>query len=360
MAIRVLVAEDSLTVRKRLVEILSGDPALEVVGEAPDGRRAIELCQSLRPDVLTVDMMMPGMSGLAVTEYVMAYCPTPILIVSASVNRGEVFKTYEALSAGAVDVLDKPVGDEVSDEWESRFLSAVKLVSRIRVITHPKARRSLWEPRPAAGEANALPAVPRAPAAGYRLVAIGASTGGPNAIVGVLRDLPADFRLPILFVLHIGQPFGADFADWLDGQSPLRVSHARDGEALPPPGQPKVLMAPPDRHLVLRGGRLHLTSDPERHSCRPAVDVLFESVAGDAGGAAIACLLTGMGRDGAAGLLAVRRSGGRTIAQDQATSTVFGMPAEAIALGAAEQILPLTSIGGAIGALAVPPGKDPP
>src|SRR5438105_4116662 len=116
--LRVLVAEDSLTVRKTLVEILESDPDLEVVGEAEDGRRAIELCQSLRPDVMTCDMMMPGLTGLAVTEYVMAYCPTPILIVSASVNRGEVFKTYEALTAGAVDVLDKPTGVEAGDDWE--------------------------------------------------------------------------------------------------------------------------------------------------------------------------------------------------------------------------------------------------
>src|SRR6266436_1038268 len=127
MSLRVLVAEDSLTVRKRLVEVLSAESDIQVVGEAEDGRRAIELCQSLRPDVLTCDMMMPALSGLAVTEYVMAYCPTPILIVSASVNRGEVFKTYEALAAGAVDVLDKPVGDEVADDWERRFLAAVRM-----------------------------------------------------------------------------------------------------------------------------------------------------------------------------------------------------------------------------------------
>src|SRR3954454_14458117 len=117
MSLRVLVAEDSLTVRKRLVEVLSAAPDIEVVGEAEDGRRAIELCQSLRPDVMTLDMMMPAMSGLAVTEYVMAFCPTPILIVSASLNRGEVHKTYEALAAGAVDVLDKPLGSEAADEW---------------------------------------------------------------------------------------------------------------------------------------------------------------------------------------------------------------------------------------------------
>src|SRR5579883_2207628 len=138
--IRVLVVEDSLTVRKHLVETLAADAEIEVVGEAEDGKRAIELCQDRRPDVITMDMMLPVMTGLAATEYIMAHCPTPILIVSASVNRGELFRTYEALAAGAVDVLEKPTGAEAEGAWEERFLSTVKLVARIRVITHPRAR----------------------------------------------------------------------------------------------------------------------------------------------------------------------------------------------------------------------------
>jgi two-component system chemotaxis response regulator CheB len=345
--IRVLVAEDSITVRKRLVEVLSSDVDLEVVGEAGDGRSAIELCQRLRPQVMTLDMMMPAMSGLAVTEYLMAYCPTPIVIVSASMNRGEVFKTFEALAAGAVEVLDKPVGDEVDGAWERKLLTTVKLVSRIKVITHPRGRLSLWE-RPVAAPRPFV----KGGSEGPRLVAIGASTGGPNAILEILRPLPADFALPILFVLHIGQPFGSPFADWLDGQSPLRVSHAVDGEPVPEPGEPRVIMAPPDRHLVVREGRLRLTAEPERHSCRPSIDVLFESLALEAPAATIGCLLTGMGRDGAQGLLALRRGGGRTIAQDEATSVVFGMPREAIDLGAAENVLALDAIAPALMSLA--------
>jgi two-component system chemotaxis response regulator CheB len=351
--VRVLVIEDSLTVRKRLVEILSADPGIEVVGEAADGRTGIELVQSLRPDVITVDMMMPLMSGLAVTEWVMAFCPTPILVVSASMNRGEVYKTFEALAAGAVDVLEKPVGDETDATWEKRLASTVKLVSRIKVITHVRARLSLW------AKPEAVPLPPREiPAAGRpRLVAIGASTGGPNAILDVLRGLPADFPLPILFVLHIGQPFGTPFADWLDGQSPLRVRHATDGEPLPALGQPGVLMAPPERHLVVRDGRLHLTDGPERHSCRPSVDVLLESLARETGPSTVGCVLTGMGRDGAEGLLALRRAGARTFVQDEATSVVFGMPKEAIAVGAAQRVVPLSELAPALVALAA--GREP-
>src|SRR5579863_8785520 len=200
---RVLVVEDSPTVRSRLVEILAGDPEIELVGEAGDGKHAIEICQQSRPDVITMDMMLPLMSGLAATEYIMAHCPTPILVVSASINRGELFKIYEALAAGAVDVLEKPNGTEAEGVWERRFLSLLKLVARIRVITHPRARLTgmrVTPPEPL------RPADAPCPAGKHAVVAIGASTGGPGAIVEVLRGLPDAFELPILVVLHINEP----------------------------------------------------------------------------------------------------------------------------------------------------------
>jgi two-component system chemotaxis response regulator CheB len=152
-------------------------------------------------------------------------------------------------------------------------------------------------------------------------------------------------------VIHIGKLFAAAFAEWLDGQSSVRVSYVRDGDPLPVLGTGRVLVAPPDYHLVLRQGKLRLTQEPERHFCRPSVDVLFNSLAQELGADCAACLLTGMGKDGAEGLLAIRRAGGRTIAQDEATSVVFGMPREAIILGAAEQVLPLEQIAPALGAL---------
>jgi two-component system chemotaxis response regulator CheB len=340
---RVLVVEDSRTVRNRLCEVLAADPEIELAGEATDGKEAIELCRKLRPDVVTIDMILPVMSGLAATEYIMAHCPTPILVVSSSFNRGELFKTYDALAAGAVDVLEKPTGEEPAGVWERTFVAQVKLVARIRVITHPRLRlASLNRPSlaPTAPTGESCPAV----------LAIGASTGGPAAIVEVLRGLPKLFEPPILLVLHISEPFGASFADWLDGQTSRRVGYPRDGDSSAA-ASGRVVMAPPGRHLVVRDGRLRLTLDPERHSCRPSVDVLFESVAREYGQAAAAVLLTGMGRDGAAGLLDIRRAGGRTIAQDEETSVVYGMPHEAIVLGAAERVLPLKEIGPALGGL---------
>jgi two-component system chemotaxis response regulator CheB len=343
----VLVVEDSLTVRRYLVDVLGNTPDLEVVGEAQDGKQAIELCQRLRPDVVTLDMMLPVMSGLTATEYIMAYCPTPILIISSSTNRGELFKTYDALAAGAVDVLEKPRDGESTVDWQQKLIAAVKLVSRIRVITHPRARLSeqlRHSVRLTATKASTVESP-------FRCVSIGASTGGPGAVLEILRGLEG-FQLPILLVIHIGEPFGFAMADWLDGLSPLRVMTATDGQLLPQPGDAKVIMAPHAHHMVLRDGRLWLNDEPERHSCRPSVDVLFESIAQELGAAAVACLLTGMGRDGAQGLLAIRRAGGVTWAQDEASSVVWGMPREAVQLGAAQEVLPLNRIAGRLMTLA--------
>jgi two-component system chemotaxis response regulator CheB len=345
--VRALVVEDSLTVRKRIVEVLSADPGIAVVAEAADGLAGFELCRRLRPDVVTLDMMLPVMTGVEAAERIMAYCPTPILIVSASVNRGELFRTYDALAAGAIDVLEKPLGTEPDEAWEARLRAAVKLVARIKVITHPRARLGLGRAEAPRGAPQRSTTAASAPSPAG-LVAIGGSTGSPAAVVEILRALPRGFRAPVLLVVHINEPFGSAFAEWLDRQSPVRVRYARDREPLPAPGNAGVLMATPGRHLVVEGGALRFSDAPERHSCKPSVDALFESVSAGCGPTALAVLLTGMGRDGAAGMLAIRRAGGRTIAQDEATSIVFGMPREAILLGAAERVLPLGEIGPAI------------
>ena len=350
--IRVLVVDDSATVRNRLIEIIGTDRELVVVGEARNGREAVALTASLRPDIVTLDIVMPDMTGLAATEQIMAHHPTPILIVSASFNRGELFTTYDALAAGAVDVLDKSgVGD---DDWDARFLKALKLVSKIRVITHPRGRLGALGRAPGAITAS-LPVARSSGLDAFRerrveVIAIGASTGGPSALAEVLRAIPARFAIPILVVLHIDQAFAISFADWLGAQTGHDVRVARDGD--PVVGQAgRVLFAPPGHHVEVVHGSIRLTNAPPRHHCRPSIDVLFESLAAGSGERTAACVLTGMGRDGASGLLAIRVAGGVTIAQDEATSVIYGMPKEAVINGGAERELPLGDIGPALAAL---------
>jgi len=270
---------------------------------------------------------------------VIAFSPTPILIVSASTNRGELHRTYDALAAGAVDVLDKPKGNAGDTAWADHYIAALKMVARIKVITHLNAKLGLGANR----GSTELPLGAKDPQR-RRLVAIGASTGGPSAVIHILRALPAGFPLPILLVLHIGQSFAVALADWLDGQSRFEVRCATAGDSLATLRAGLVLMAPPDQHLALQRGRFVLSSGPPLHSCRPSIDVLFQSLAADEGKGTIACLLTGMGRDGAEGLLSLRRAGALTIAQDESTSVIFGMPREAVALGAAEHVLGIDQI----------------
>lgn len=349
--IRVLIVEDSLTVREQFARTLAADPDIAVVGKAADGKTAIELCQALRPDVMTLDMVLGELSGLAVTEYVMAYCPTPILIVSSSTNRGDLYKTYDALAAGALDVLDKSRADQPGGNWEREFVGAVKLASRIKVITHVRGRRNaspvIERPVKRACPRDSVHAMKQ-----FHLIAIGASTGGPAALLSILGRMPANFALPIIVVNHVADTFGSFLGEWLDSQIPLQVTSAIDGEPVPAPGEGRVVLARPGYHLAVQAGRLRLTSGKERNCCRPSVDVLFESVAREIGSAAIGCLLTGMGKDGAAGLLAMRLAGARTLAQDEVSSAVFGMAHAAIEAGAVETILPLDEIAPALLALA--------
>jgi two-component system chemotaxis response regulator CheB len=335
--VRVLLADDSRTVRARLASALAGDRRFELVAEAEDGARAVDLCLRLRPDVIALDLVMPGASGLEATELIMARCPTPILVVSSAGNRGEAFRTLDALAAGAVDSIEKPGPDDDDDAWDDAFRRALAVVAGVRVLTHPRA--SLRPNR----------ALDTAPLLGTRATAVtlAASTGGPAAVATILGALPESFRAPILLVIHVGTTFGASLASWLDRQSRLRVTLASDGEPIAA-SPARVLLAPPDRHMLVEAGRVRLSDAAERHSCRPSADVLFESAARELGPRAVGCLLTGMGADGAAGLLAMRRAGALTLAQDEATSAVFGMPRAAIELGAAAHVLPISEIAAAL------------
>ena len=365
--LRALVVEDSITIRKYLAGVLRVH-GIEVVGEAADGASAVEMCRALRPDVVTMDMILPGLSGLAATEQIMAFSPTPILIVSASVNRGEVFQTYDALAAGGGGCVRQ--GARGGAAGRRRGFERERAAGLGAALcgggADGRADQGDYASESAAGAGACVCAKggwtgggfgksgrcgscgERAWCAGkwdaYGCDRAGASTGGPAALVEILRGLPANFPVPILIVLHISELFSFAFADWLNTLSPIPARYARDGELLEPPGRPQAILAPAGRHLTLEGRVLRLRDTAERHSCKPSIDVLFESLAAQPSCRSLLCLLTGMGKDGAAGLLAARRAGLRTVAQDEASSVIFGMPGEAVRLGAAGQVLPLDAI----------------
>lgn len=342
--LRVLVVDDSPVARAVIRSILEGDPGIEVVGLARNGWEAVQMTARLRPDVITMDVRMPEMDGYEATCQIMAYHPTPILIVTASLSKQDVDFSFRMLEAGALDILEKPAGEDPTAlrAKAQDLIERVRLLSRVRVITHLRGRRRAGRPLPL----TSLPAEPGPVPAEVptRLVVIGASTGGPRALQRVLSSLPADFPAPILVVQHIASGFTRGLAEWLAGETRLRVDLARQDDGLTPG---RVYIAPEGYHLLPDRRRVYLAETP-RTPLIPSVDVTMQAAAQNFGRRAVGVLLTGMGSDGAEGLLAIRRAGGITIAQDQATSTIFGMPRAAIELGAAQQVLPLEEIAPAL------------
>lgn len=330
--IRVLLAEDSATVREYLAWLLDEDPGLEVVETARDGVEAVAHAERLKPDVILMDVHMPRLNGFEATRQIMERAPAPIVMISASLERDEVAMTFAALEAGALTVLGKPAGPDDPGHAEAarRIRETVRLMSEVKVVRR-WPRRDLPSP----------PRAPRAPLARperrIRVVAIGASTGGPPVVAEILKGLPRDLGAPILLVQHIAAGFAAGLAEWLGQVTPLPVKLA-DPDELIRPGN--VYVAADGAQLgITSTGRVQVTRQPDRDGFCPSVSHLFESAADAYGRAALGVLLTGMGRDGAAGLRRLRDAGGLTIAQDEETSVVFGMPQEAIRLGAAEQVL---------------------
>jgi two-component system chemotaxis response regulator CheB len=349
--IRVLLVDDSpltLTILKRA---LAASPEIEVVGTAANGREALARIEELDPAVVCTDFLMPVMNGLELTREIMARSPRPILVVSAVVGEAHPGRVFELLEAGAVDVIPKPPGGvAVGSPAAQELINKIKVASRVYVFPRKTALGSGLRALGKGEEAQAPP--PRAqsqdhrsaavpPSAGAqrpaRLLAIGASTGGPRTLVTILSQLPSDFPAPVLCVQHISHGFLGGLVEWLASQCRVKVEIARGGEA---PRAGHVYFPQEDTHLVLDdGGRLLVLHDPPVGGHRPSVSTTFTSVARRYGAAAVAILLTGMGRDGVDGLEAVSRAGGVTIAQDEASSVVFGMPKEAISAGAAQHVL---------------------
>ncbi len=339
--IRVLVVDDSPTARRMMTALVNQAADMCVIGEARNGQEAVEMAGRLRPDVVLMDLVMPEMDGLEATREIMYQAPTPIVVVTASLNRWETDIAFQAISAGALTLRRKPAGpgDPAHEAQTAALVNVLRAMADVRVIHH--RRRAPPSPEPAA-TVEEMPLDQLAVTKPPEIVAIVSSTGGPAALGQILQGLPADFPLPVVVVQHIAPDFVASLVDWLGRVTPLTVGIAREGER-PLPGH--VYLAPGGCHLRLTTARRFVYDDhPTDARHIPAGDVLLESVASSFGAGAIGVLLTGMGSDGARGLRKMREAGAFTIAQDEATSVVFGMPREAIALGAARRVLPLPAI----------------
>jgi two-component system chemotaxis response regulator CheB len=327
--IRVLVADDSELFRELLSRVVAAEAGFEVVAVAADGNAAAALARSLRPDVITMDLNMPDADGFSGIARIMAETPTPILVLTA--NREETVG-FRALSLGALDILEKPQASTDLDEYGQVLRSRLRLLAGVKVIRHP---RGLRERRVA----------PQRRGARADLVVVGASLGGPRALAALLRALPPDFPAPIAVVQHIADGFTEGLASWLGTETHLDVREARDGDPLRPG---RVVLAPTGRHLLVAEGVARLSDAPPVDTFKPSVTPLFVSAARVYGPRACGVILTGMGRDGADGLKAIKDAGGPTLAQDEATSAVFGMPRAAIELGAVDRVLPLDDISRAL------------
>ena len=338
--IRVLVVEDSPLICKILTKILNSDDGLEVVGVASDGKKAMEYTMSLRPDLITMDINLPVMNGFEATKKIMAYAPTPILIVSSSLYTVEMNLAFKAISFGALDVVEKgPMETQDNiDKFGLTIIEKVKLLSKVKVITHPEAKmEDIGMKRMKQHKEDML---------GAKAVGIVSSTGGPKALLDVILGLPDDFKFPIVIVQHIVPGFVSGLIDWLQSESGKNISLASGGSIMQPS---HIYIAPENIHTqILREGRIHLQSSPPYNGHKPSGNILLKSLADSYGPNAIGVILTGMGSDGCEGLMEIRKKGGRTIAQNEATSIVFGMPKVAIDTGAAEKIFPIEKIGAEI------------
>lgn len=342
--IRVLLVDDSAAARMVLRDMLESAPDMEVVGEACDGLEAVTLARALRPSLITMDVEMPGMDGLAAIEEIMASRAIPILVVSGTTG---AHTSYEAISRGALEVIAKPDLDGAD-----LFLERIRILSGVPVITHLRRRMAPGSASPAQhplsqppsslpGRERAVPATAK-PIAGETIFAIATSTGGPQALADLLPRLPADFGAPVLICQHIAEGFSAGMANWLNGLCRLTVTLAKADD---PVRAGMIYIAPSERNLVVTPARtLRLPERGPEQVYRPSCDLMLTSVAEIYGASAVGLILTGMGRDGVEGIGRIRRAGGTTLAQDEATSLIYGMNGIAIERGLIDQVYPLGTI----------------
>jgi two-component system chemotaxis response regulator CheB len=332
--VRVVVVDDSLFMRAAIKKILESDPRFEVCGVAKDGAEAVDRVVDLKPDVVTMDFNMPRMDGAEAVRTIMKKRPTPVVMLSAHTKEGAK-ETFEALAAGAIDFLTKPSG-EVSADFQN---IGPQLIEKVMAAS-TAVPRSFAAPLPSPRRGAA--AFATWPPSGPKVVILGISTGGPSALTRVLPALPGHLPISIIVVQHMPAQFTATLAERLNAMSALDIREAKDGDR---PRQGQVLVAPGDRHLEVGDkGVLQVTDGPEVNGCRPSVDVTMKSAARIFGRRAIGLVMTGMGRDGAEGLAAIKAAGGLTFAQDKETSVIWGMPRAAIDSGCVDEVLSLDDI----------------
>ena len=326
--IRVLVVDDSTLARELIIAILSTDNEIQVVGEAKDGKEAVEKVRELRPDIVTMDIEMPVMDGIEAIEQIMASNAVPILVVT---TRGDAHTAYAAISKGALDLVVKP---DVNLSEAKEFISRIKLLSGIRVVTHISGKRKIQKvmdmPTSVSTEI------------GDKIVAIASSTGGPDALSVILPQLPENFPCPIVIAQHISDGFVSGMVEWLKLITKLNIKVAAEGDVV---SAGSVYISPSERHTEINiSKRISLVDRQPKDVYRPSCDVLLSSVASVYGNKALGVILTGMGSDGALGIQRIKEAGGTTIAQDERTSIVFGMNKVAIDNGYIDKILPLGNI----------------
>ena len=343
--IRVLLVDDSPLVLHVLQSLLSRSPEIQVVGTAANGKQALDLVPALNPDVICTDLHMPVMDGLEFTRAVMDRYPRPILVVSVSVEADSP-NVFKLLEAGAVDVFPKPsaIQDSDLDQIANELSRKIRILSGVKVFRRNKGMKSPTIASP--------PIIPSRRQSPPRIVVIGASTGGPQALREILSHLPSSFPLPVMCVQHIGASFLTGMVEWLDDACQLTVRKACQGET---PRHGIVYFAPENTHLELDGGgRFSLSIKPPLDGHRPSVTVTMQAAAHYFGAGTVGVLLTGMGRDGADGMASIAAAGGITFAQNETSSVVYGMPKEAVALGAVQHILSLEQIAPALDELVNP------
>lgn len=341
--IKVLIVDDSPAFRKLLAHIIESSPHLKVIGFAENGEEALKFLQKETPDVITMDIIMPKMDGFETTRRIMQFKPIPIIIISANYSKEDIDKSFKALDAGALAIMEKPVGraDKRYNIMAQSIIESIHVIAEIKFIT--QSRSSLLKKTDEISKGKSTPLLPKTrPSLEIDIIGIGASLGGPQAISHILSELPTSFPVPILIVQHISTGFTQGFVDWMQTMTDLKVKLATDREKILPG---YVYIAPEDFHMeAAKEHLIRLVNAPAKGILKPAVSHLFRSLAINYGPHSLGVILTGMGQDGAEELLLMRKSGAITIAQDKESCFMFGMPKEAIQMGAVTLVLPLSHI----------------